>query len=151
MPVARMEEFLEIQSAKRLPHRWRISEKIPGNSIWLEGNRYCVAALLIAQQKVTIKYGGMTIQPDNSKLPDMLRKKSEIGKTMISKRQIISFSNMKAVRELLREYFDRMDVPEDEDNLVQFIVTEFGKQKAHYEARLRQYSGHRYPEPLSQV
>ena len=32
-----------------------------------------VAALLIYQQKVTIKYGGVTIQPDNSRLPDMLR------------------------------------------------------------------------------
>ena len=146
--AARMEEFLEIQSAKRLPTSMAdIQKKYQGIPYgWKEIDIAAVAALLIAQQKVTIKYGGMTIQPDNSKLPDMLRKKSEIGKTMISKRQIISFSNMKAVRELLREYFDRMDVPEDEDNLVQFIVTEFGKQKAHYEARLRQYSGHRYPD-----
>ena len=33
---------------------------------------------------------GYTIQPDDPKLPDMLRKKSEIGKTSISKRKTIS-------------------------------------------------------------
>ena len=37
-----------------------------------------VAAQLIYSQKVTIKYAGNTIQPDDPKLPDMLRKKSEI-------------------------------------------------------------------------
>ena len=76
-------------------------------------------------QKVTIKYGGVTIQPDNSRLPDMLRKKSEIGKVSISKRQIVSVSNMKAVKSILREYFDVMDVPDDEDGLVAFIVKKF--------------------------
>lgn len=43
------------------------------------------AARLIVEQKVTVKYAGTTIQPDNTKLPDMLRKKSEVGKTSISK------------------------------------------------------------------
>ena len=59
--------------------------------------------MLIYDQKVTIKYGGETIQPGNPKLPDMLRKKSEIGRTSISKRQIITATKMRAVKELLRE------------------------------------------------
>ena len=44
----------------------------------------------------------------------MLRKKNEIGKTSISIRQAVTAVKMKAVKELLREFFDVMDVPDDE-------------------------------------
>ena len=40
---------------------------------------------------------------------------------------------MKRARELLREYFDVMDVPDDEDGLVAFMVKKFSEQKGHYE------------------
>ena len=103
---------------------------------WKEIDIAAVVALLIRQQKVTIKYGGATIQPNDPKLPDMLRKKSEVGKTRISKRQVVTAIKMKAAKELLRDYFDVMDVPEDEDGLVAFIVKRFEAQKAHYEELL---------------
>lgn len=102
--------------------------------------------MLIYDQKVTIKYGGETIQPGNPKLPDMLRKKSEIGRTSISKRQIITATKMRAVKELLREYFDVMDVPDDEDGIVGYIVEKFEEQKAHYEELNERYEGHKYPD-----
>ena len=114
---------------------------------WREIDIAAVVALLINQQKVTIKYGGATIQPNNPKLPDMLRKKSEIGKTRISKRQIVTAVKMKSVRELLREYFDVMDVPNDEDGLVAFIIEKFEQQKNHYEELLDKYNSPRkYPD-----
>ena len=102
--------------------------------------------MLIYDQKVTIKYGGETIQPGNPKLPDMLRKKSEIGKTSISKRQVITATKMRAVKDLLREYFDVMDVPDDEDGLVRYIVEKFEEQKEHYEELNKRYDGHKYPD-----
>ena len=43
------------------------------------------------------------IQPDDPKLPDMLRKKSEIGKTSISKRKTISATMMRDVKSMLRD------------------------------------------------
>ena len=67
------------------------------------------------------------MQPNNPKLPDMLRKKSEIGKTQISKRQVVSATRMKAVKDFLRDYFNLMDVPADEDGLIQFIIDKFEK------------------------
>lgn len=88
---------------------------------WREIDIAAVAPRLISEQKVTIKYAGNTIQPKNPKLPDMLRKKSEIGRTSISKRQVVSITKMKEVKEFLREYFDVMDVPDDEDGLIAFI------------------------------
>ena len=103
-------------------------------------------ALLIVGQKVTIKYAGSTVQPNNPKLPDMLRKKSEIGKTQISKRQVVSATRMKAVKDFLRDYFNLMDVPADEDGLIQFIIDKFEGLQKHYEDLLAKYEGHKYPD-----
>jgi hypothetical protein len=103
-------------------------------------------AQLIYGQKVTVKYAGMTIQPGDKKLPDMHRKKSEVGKTIVSKRINISAPKMKEVREFLREYFDVMDVPTDEDSPRGFIVQRFEAQKQHYDALLGRYIGHKYPD-----
>jgi len=146
--AVKMEEYLEMQDAKKLPTSMADVQSryqaIPYG--WKEIDIAVVAAMLIYDQKVTIKYGGETIQPGNPKLPDMLRKKSEIGRTSISKRQIITATKMRAVKELLREYFDVMDVPDDEDGLVGHIVEKFEEQKSHYEKLNERYEGHKYPD-----
>lgn len=146
--AVRMEEYLEMQDTKKLPTSMADVQSryqtIPYG--WKEIDIAVVAAMLIYDQKVTIKYAGETIQPGNPKLPDMLRKKSEIGKTIISKRQVITATKMRSVKELLREYFDVMDVPDDEDGLVRFIVQKFEAQKAHYEELNKRYEGHKYPD-----
>lgn len=146
--AVKMEEYLEMQDAKKLPTSMADIQSryqaIPYG--WKEIDIAVVAAMLIYDQKVTIKYGGETIQPGNPKLPDMLRKKSEIGKTSISKRQVVTAAKMRAVREFLREYFDVMDVPDDEDGLVAYIVDKFEGQKTHYEELNKRYEGHTYPD-----
>ena len=147
--AAKVEEYLIVQDRMKLPTSMfdvqsRYSAVPYG---WREIDIAAVVALLINQQKVTIKYGGATIQPTDPKLPDMLRKKSEVGKTSISKRQVVTAIKMKAVKDLLREYFDVMDVPDDEDSLVAFIVKKFEEQKAHYETLEQKYSsGRKYPD-----
>ena len=146
--AAKIEEYLEIQDRKNLPTSMADVQSryqaIPYG--WREIDVAAVVALLIIEQKVTIKYAGNTIQPNNPKLPDMLRKKSEIGKTQISKRHVISASKMKAVKELLRQYFNIMDVPEDEDGLVQDIITRFEALQKHHEDILARYDNHKYPD-----
>jgi len=147
--AAKMEEYLEVQHRKKLPTSMADVQSryqaIPYG--WREIDIAAVVARLIIEQKVTIKYAGNTIQPNNPKLPDMLRKKSEIGKTSISKRQVVSVSKMKEVKEFLREYYDVMDVPSDEDGLIAFIIDKFQQQKAHYEALDQRYnSGAKYPD-----
>lgn len=146
--AAKMEEYLEMQHNKHLPTSMADIQSrysaIPYG--WRELDIAGVAARLICDQKVTIKYAGATVQPDNPKLPDMLRKKSEIGKTSIAIRVNVSAVKMKAVREVLREYFDLMDVPTDEDSLVKFIVEKFSQLKAHYEELNAKYEGKKYPD-----
>ena len=143
-----MEEYLEMQDAKKLPTSMAdVQSKysaIPYG--WKEIDIAAVAAQLIFAQKVTIKYAGNTIQPNDLKLPDMLRKKSEIGKTSISKRKTISATMMRDVKSMLRDYFDVMDVPDDEDGLIRFVTEKFTEQRNHYASLDDRYDGHRYPD-----
>lgn len=147
--AAKVEEFLVVQDRTKLPtSMYDVQSRYHGIPYgWREIDIAAVVALLINQQKVTIKYGGATIQPDDPKLPDMLRKKNEIGKTSISIRQAVTAVKMKAVKELLREFFDVMDVPDDEDGLVAYIVRKFEELKTHYETLNQRYStGRKYPD-----
>lgn len=146
---AAVEEYLEMQAMHHLPTSMAdVQSKFSSIPYgWKEIDIAYVVARLIVNQKVTIKYAGTTIQPDNAKLPDMLRKKSEVGKTSISKRVVVSATKMKAVRDLLRDYFDVMDVPADEDGLVKFIADEFGNQLQHYNKLNEKYDdAHKYPD-----
>ena len=146
--AAKVEEYLEMQAKKMLPTSMADIQSryqaIPYG--WKEIDVAAVMALLIHDQKVTVKYAGNTIQPGNPKLPDMLRKKTEIGKTIVSKRQSVTAANMKEAKEFLRDYFDVMDVPDDEDGLISFIVDKFAAQKAHYEELLGRYDSKKYPD-----
>lgn len=144
----KMEEYLDMRSMTNLPTSMGDIQSryqaIPYG--WKDIDIAVVAAMLIYDQKVTIKYGGETIQPTNPKLPDMLRKKSEIGKTQIAKRQVIAAAKMREAKELLREYFEMMDVPDDEDGLIRFIVDKFEEQKTHVEELNERYKGKKYPD-----
>lgn len=146
--ATKMEEYLEMQRQKNLPTSMADIQSrysaIPYG--WKEIDIAAVAARLIFDQKVTIKYAGATIQPDNAKLPDMLRKKSEIGKTSIRIRERIKATQMKEVKEFLRDYFDIMDVPDDEDGLIKFIIDKFTEQKTHYETLDAKYENGKYPD-----
>lgn len=148
--AAKVEEYLTVQSRMKLPtsmfdvqHRY---QAIPYG--WKEIDIAAVVAMLINRQKVTVKYAGETIRPDDPKLPDMLRKKSEIGKTNISLHQSVSAAKMKAVRDILREYFDIMDVPDKENVLASFVIDKFGEQTDHYKELYQHYltSKRNYPD-----
>ncbi len=146
--AAKVEKYLEIQFNQNLPTTMsdlqnRFQKKPYG---WREIDIAAVVAMLIYNQKVTIKYGGATIQPSDPKLPDMLRKKSETGKTSISKRQVVSIQKIREVRDFLRDFFDEMDVPEDEDGLIAYVVEKFTGRLEHYAKLDAHYEGRMYPD-----
>lgn len=144
----KIEEYLEMQDMKHITTKMSdIQSRYQGiPSGWREIDIAAVVARLIYEQKVTIKYSGMTIQPNDSRLPDMLRKKSEVGKTEITKRHVVSPAKVKEAREFLRDFLDVMDVPADEDGLIAFIIEEFEKLEAHYNELSAKYEGHKYPD-----
>lgn len=146
--AAEIEAYLEMRAKQHLPtsvaELQSRYQAVPYG--WKEIDIAAVIAQLIHDQKVTIKYNGVTIQPTDSKLPDLLHKKSEIGKTLISKRQSIPLSKIREVREFLRDYFDEMDVPDDEDGLVAHIVEKFNDERIRFENLLKKYEEHTYPD-----
>ena len=145
--AAKVEEFLELQARRHLPTSMADIQSryqaIPYG--WKELDIAGVVALLIHDQKVTLKYAGTTVQPNHPRLADLLRKKTEIGKVTISKRVSIPELKMKQAKTFLREYLDVMDVPDDEDGLVAFIKERFEQLKAHYQELLGRFEGNHYP------
>lgn len=105
---------------------------------WKEIDIAAIVARLIQAQRVTIKHSGQTIQPNDYHLVDYLRKKSEIGQTNISIRETIPARKMKQVKDILKDYFDIMDIPADEDGLVAYIVEHFKNEKIHLEELKKQ-------------
>ena len=98
---------------------------------WKEIDIAAIVARLIRQQKIAIKRSGETIQPNDHRLVDFLRKKSETGLTTVVKREKVPSQKMKRVRDILKEYFDCVDVPGDEDRLVDFIKEKFSEDRKH--------------------
>ena len=105
---------------------------------WKEIDIAAIVARLIQAQRITVKHSGQTIQPNDNHLVDYLRKKSEIGQTNISIRETIPARKMKQVKDILKEYFDVMDIPADEDGLVAYIVEHFKDEKIHLEELKKQ-------------
>lgn len=143
---AKVEEYLEMQKQKNISVTMadvqsRYQAKPYG---WKEIDVAAVVAQLIFEQKVTIKYAGNTIQPTDSKLIELLRKKSEIAKTGISKRENISAGNIKIAKETLRNYFDTMSIHDDEDGLIQDILNMFGEQRTKFASYGNSYKDDTY-------
>ena len=146
--VQELEQYLEMQSVKLLPTSMGdIHRRFSGIPYgWREIDIAAVAASLIAAQKVTVQVNGSMIQPSDKHLPDYLRRKTEIDKTLIGRRVAISDSLMKKSREFLKEYLGVMDIPSDEDGLIAFVLDQFSNQQDSFQTLLHQeYATGRYP------
>lgn len=123
--------YLEKQAAAKMPTSMADIQSryqnIPYG--WKEIDVAAVIARLIQAQKITIKRSGETIQPNDYRLVDFLRKKTETGFTQVSIRVTIPPQKMKAVQDILKDYFEVMSVPSDEDGLVAYITKEFNTEK----------------------
>ena len=113
---------------------------------WKEIDIAALIARLIAQQKISIKYGGAVVAKDDRRLVDYLRKKSEVDKAVVARRIAPSEDLMRKSISFLRDYLGAMDIPSDEDGLVRFVLNTFETKLAHYQSLLDQYDQNRYPE-----
>lgn len=143
-----VEKYLDMQKSRNFQTsvsdlQLRYTSKPYG---WKEIDVAAVIAKLIHERKVSVKYAGNVVSPEDKSLPDMLRKRSEIGKTLVSIRVAASESKKRAARSVLKNYFETADVPENEDQLIEHAVSEFEKKKAHYEELYSRYDGHNYPD-----
>ena len=147
--VAEVEQFLELQGMKMLPtsmgdihHRF---SAIPYG--WREIDIAAVVCSLISIQKAALQYSGSMLQPTDKHIPDYLRRKTEINKTLVTRRIAISDSLMKKSRDFLKEFFNTMDLPSDEDSLISYILDHFTAEKDRLQGLLdKQYATGSYPD-----
>lgn len=147
--VNEIEQYLELQNMKMLPTSMgdiqRRFSAIPYG--WREIDIAASVASLIANQKVSLSYSGSTIQPSDRRMIGYLRRKSEIDKAKVSKRQIADAGLLKKSRELLREYFNVMDIPSDEDGIVKYVIDNFSAEREQFQSRLEEdYAAYEYPD-----
>ena len=113
---------------------------------WREIDIAALVAQLIAQNKVTIKYGGATLAKDDRRLLELLRKRTMTDKAVVARREVPSERLMRDSTSFLRDYFGTMDIPQDEDDLVAYVKTAFTTKRDHYQKLLDQYNTYAYPD-----
>ena len=142
-----IELYLKMQETKHLPTSMGDMHKryqsIPYG--WREIDIAALVAEMIHDQKIQITYSGTRIQPDDKRIPDYLRKKTEIDKTIVARRIAPDQNLVDNVRKILKEYFNTMDIPQDEDGLIKFIVDRFTEQEQKLNDLLSNYSRAKYP------
>lgn len=147
--VDEVEQFLELQGMKMLPTSMGdIQRRFSGIPYgWREIDIAATICSLIATRKVALQYSGNMIQPSDKHIPDYLRRKTEIDKTLVTRKVAISDSLMKKSREFLKEFFNTMDLPSDEDGLISYVLDGFTAERAKLQGLLDdQYSAGAYPD-----
>ena len=147
--VEEVEQYLNLQDLKLLPTSMgdiqRRFSAIPYG--WREIDIAAVICSLIAEQKVSIQYGGSIIQPTDKHIPDYLRRRTEIDKTIVKKRGIIDPKLISESRKFLKEYFNIMDLPSDEDGLIAYVLNGFTSERDKLQNLLTtQYTTGKYPD-----
>ena len=148
--VKELFRYLEIQKMKQLPTSMgdiqRRYQAIPYG--WREIDIAAVTAELITAQKFQLKYGGAVIQPNDRKLPDYLRRRTEIDKAIIAFRVAPPTALIKKCREFLSEYHNCTlgAIPDDEDGLISYIIEKFENQRNTLNDMLsKEYGAFSYP------
>lgn len=142
-----IEKYLELQANMKMPTsmfdiQQRYARKPYG---WRESDIAGVVAQLLVGQKVIIKYAGQNIQTNDYRMVGYLRKRSEVGQVRISKRESINASKLNQTKTFLREYFDVMDLPNDEDGLITYIITNFKTKQSELNEYANKNTTRHYP------
>lgn len=96
---------------------------------WRELDIQSVICTLIADQKLTVKHNGTILTKEDGRLITCLTKTNEMQNTIISKREAINENMIRDIQDILREYFDILDIPSDEDGLANIARTKFSEKK----------------------
>lgn len=147
--LCEIQQYLNMQEIKHLPTSMGdVHKRFSGIPYgWREIDIAALIAEMVADKKISVKYSGVMILASDRKMPDYLRKRTEIDKVIIQKKGEISQIVLKNAREFLREYFDIMDIPIDGDDVIAFIIEKFEEQKKLLSNMItEEYSVRNYPD-----
>ena len=147
--VDEVAQYLDLQGMKMLPTSMgdiqRRFSAIPYG--WREIDIAAVVCSLISIQKVALQYSGSMIQPTDKHIPDYLRRKTEIDKTLVTQKKKIPEPLNTNARKVLKEYFNTMDLPADDDGLIAYVLDSFTAERDKLQLLLdSQYASSNYPD-----
>lgn len=88
---------------------------------WREIDVAAVAALLVSEQRATVSCGGEQVSASNPKMVEHLRKTALADKVAVKKREAMPTGVVNRAKQLLRKLDGSVQVPSDEDGLVQTV------------------------------
>lgn len=147
--VDEVAQYLDLQGLKMLPTSMgdiqRRFSAIPYG--WREIDIAAAVCSLISTQKVALLYSGSMIQPTDRRIPDYLRRRTEIDKTLVTQKKKIPEPLNTNARRILKEYFNTMDLPGDDDGLIAYVLDSFTAEKERLQELLNsQYASGKYPD-----
>lgn len=108
---------------------------------WREIDIAAVAALLMAQQKADLSYGGAKVRTTDGKAIDYLRKQSERDKASFDKHTGIPEHLVKGAKSILRDLDSSIVIPGDDDGVVMTIQSCLANRIDLYRDMIRDYYG----------
>ena len=108
---------------------------------WREVDVAAVIAAMLRAQKIQLIYSGTPLMPNDRKIVDCMRKRTETERTIVRLKVSVSEELLKKSRKLAIELFSTMDIKNDEENLCGQIAALLGDLKKKNDAILANYSG----------
>lgn len=88
-----------------------------------------VLATMVVDGNIVIKYAGEIKSVDHPKMVAFLRNKSADGNVIVDLKEVVDERKLKEARNFAKEYFNVMDVPSEEDEVVKFLLSKFEEEK----------------------
>lgn len=146
--IDEIHQYLQIQSLKGASttmsdiHR-RFQDKPYGfREIEIAG----MVATLINKKLVTVTYGSTFVANNDKRLVDYLRKKTEIEKVVIKKREALDERLLSSAQSFAKEFFQDTSIPKEEDDLTRILVDRFRVLYDSVNEIFKKYSYSEYPD-----
>ena len=108
---------------------------------WREVDIAAVVAAMLRAQKIQLVYSGTLLMPNDRKIVDHMRKRTETERTIVRLKVSVSEELLKKARKLAIELFSTMDIRSDEENLCGQIAALLSDWKKKNDGILAYYDG----------
>lgn len=146
--IEEIQQYLQIQSMKSDTttmsdiHR-RFQDKPYG---FREIEIAAMVAILINKKLITVTYNKNHIASNDKKLVEYLRKKTEIDKVVIKRREVIDEKLLSNVQGFAKDFFQDTSIPKEEDDLTRTLIERFSRLNDKVIDLFNKYSHAEYPD-----
>lgn len=102
-------------------------------------------AELMKQQRIRLRLNSEYMGPEDGNILNALTKASEMDKVIVVKRHFVDESLLKVAKNICKQVFNKTDVADDEDGLIEDIRHLIEQQVVEIKALKSRYEGRKYP------